>query len=187
MRALICGVGGQDGAYLARLLLKQGYEVIGTSRDAMTATFSSLDRLGIRHSLATVSMAINDFRSILSVLEKYSPDEVYNLAGQSSVGLSFEQPVETMDSITGGTLNLLEAIRFTHRPIRFYNAGSGECFGDTGDCRATEELHFTLVALMPLPKPLHIGLFATIENLTVFLPAPGYCSITNRRYDLSAL
>lgn len=142
MRALICGVGGQDGAYLARLLLKQGYEVIGTSRDAMTATFSSLDRLGIRHSLATVSMAINDFRSILSVLEKYSPDEVYNLAGQSSVGLSFEQPVETMDSITGGTLNLLEAIRFTHRPIRFYNAGSGECFGDTGDCRATEETPF---------------------------------------------
>ena len=67
------------------------------------------------------------------------PDEIYNLAGQSSVGLSFEQPVETLESISVGTLNLLEVIRFLNRPIRFYNAGSGECFGDTGDAAGAIE------------------------------------------------
>ena len=83
-------------------------------------------------------MAVNDFRSVLHTLKRYAPDEVYNLAGQTSVGLSFEQPVETMESIAGGTLNLLEAIRFVDHPIRFYNAGSSECFGDTGDKEANE-------------------------------------------------
>ena len=138
MKALICGVGGQDGAYLARLLLEKGYEVIGTSRDAMAASFWSLRHLDILSDVETVSMAINDFRSVLHTLKRYVPDEVYNLAGQTSVGLSFEQPVETMESIAGGTLNLLEAIRFVDCPIRFYNAGSGECFGDAGNEPANE-------------------------------------------------
>jgi GDPmannose 4,6-dehydratase len=142
MKALICGVSGQDGAYLARYLLTQGYEVLGTSRDATVTSFSALERLGIRTQVTTVSMAINDFRSVLSTLERHEPDEIYNLAGQTSVGLSFEQPVETMDSIVGGTLNLLEAIRFTRRPIRFYNAGSSEAFGDTGGSAATEATSF---------------------------------------------
>lgn len=141
MRALICGVGGQDGAYLANLLLNKGYKVVGTSRDAMATSFSNLKRLGIRDRIKTVSMAINDFRSVLQTVKSYMPDEIYNLAGQSSVGLSFEQPVETMDSIAGGTLNLLEAIRFLDRPIRFYNAGSSECFGDT-DVAADETTPF---------------------------------------------
>jgi GDPmannose 4,6-dehydratase len=78
-----------------------------------------------------VSMSLTDFRSILQVLTRALPDEIYNLAGQSSVGLSFQQPVETIESIAIGTLNLLEAIRFLGRPIRFYNAASVECFGDT--------------------------------------------------------
>ena len=142
MKALICGVSGQDGAYLARLLLARGYEVVGTSRDATVTGFAALQRLGIRQQVTTVSMAINDFRSVLSTLERHEPDEIYNLAGQTSVGLSFEQPVETIDSVVGGTLNLLEAIRFTRRAIRFYNAGSGEAFGDTGDVPATEDTSF---------------------------------------------
>lgn len=141
-RALICGIGGQDGAYLASMLLEKGYEVVGTSRDAMATPFSNLVHLGIRERVRTVSMAINDFRSVLSALKNVAPDEIYNLAGQSSVGLSFEQPVETMESIAMGTLNLLEAIRFVERPIRFYNAGSSECFGNTGDEPATEETSF---------------------------------------------
>jgi len=87
-------------------------------------------------------MALNDFRSVLHVLSKVEPDEVYNLAGQSSVYLSFEQPVETMESIAHGTLNLLEAIRFISKHIRFYNAGSSECFGDTGGRPASEETPF---------------------------------------------
>ena len=138
MRALICGVGGQDGAYLAKLLLDKGYEVVGTSRDAMAASFGSLRHLGILDRMEIASMAVNDFRSVLHTLKRYAPDEVYNLAGQTSVGLSFEQPVETMESIAGGTLNLLEAIRFVDHPIRFYNAGSSECFGDTGENPANE-------------------------------------------------
>lgn len=138
MKALICGVNGQDGAYLARLLLQKGYEVIGTSRDATTVSFQSLQQLGILNQVQTVSMAINDFRSVLHTLKRHAPNEVYNLAGQTSVGLSFEQPVETMESIAAGTLNLLEAIRFVDHRIRFYNAGSSECFGDTGDKPANE-------------------------------------------------
>jgi len=142
MKALICGVGGQDGAYLARFLLESGYEVVGTSRDAMVANFGTLERLGIRDRIKTVSMAINDFRSVLHAVERSQPDEIYNLAGQTSVGLSFDQPVEAMESIAGGTLNLLEAIRFFGRDIRFYNAGSSECFGDTGSEIANEDTPF---------------------------------------------
>ncbi len=142
MKALICGVGGQDGAYLARLLLEKGYEVIGTSRDAHATTFPNLQKLGIREQIKTVSMAANDFRSVFSVLRTHHPDEIYNLAGQSSVGLSFEQPVETLESILVGTLNLLEAVRFEDRPVKFYNAGSSEAFGDTGDYPANESTPF---------------------------------------------
>lgn len=136
--ALICGISGQDGAYLAKLLLDKGYQVYGGSRDAQMATFSNLSRLGIRSDVQVVSISINDFRSVLQTLLRVKPDEVYNLAGQSSVGLSFEQPVETLESISVGTLNLLEAIRFSNLPIRFYNAGSSECFGDTGSVAADE-------------------------------------------------
>jgi GDPmannose 4,6-dehydratase len=142
MRALICGVGGQDGAYLSRFLLDKGYEVIGASRDAMASSFGNLKSLGIRDKVITASMAINDFRSVLQTMGKYQPDEIYNLAGQSSVGLSFEQPVETMESIAIGSLNLLEAMRFYGKPIRLYSAGSSECFGDTDAVPANEETPF---------------------------------------------
>ncbi len=130
-KALICGVSGQDGAYLAQMLIQKGYEVYGTSRDVQMSSFGSLVQLGIRQQVNLESMSLNDFRSVLQVLTKIKPNEVYNLAGQSSVGLSFEQPVETMESISVGTLNLLEAMRFTNLPIKFYNASSGECFGNT--------------------------------------------------------
>ncbi len=140
--ALICGVSGQDGAYLAQLLLSKGYKVYGTSRDAQVSTFRNLVRLGIRDRIDTCSMSLNDFRSVLQVISKVQPDEIYNLAGQTSVGLSFELPVETMESITLGTLNLLEAIRFIGAPIKLYNAGSSECFGDTGTDAADENTPF---------------------------------------------
>ena len=129
-KAFICGISGQDGAYLAQLLLKRGYQVTGSSRDAQISTFANLHRLNLRQEVAVESVAITDFRSVLQALLKVEPDEVYNLAGQSSVALSFQQPVETMESIGIGTLNLLEAIRFLGKPIKLYNACSGECFGD---------------------------------------------------------
>jgi GDPmannose 4,6-dehydratase len=138
-KALICGVSGQDGAYLAQHLLSQGYEVAGTSRDAQTTAFENLQALGIRDRVKVLSMSPVDFRSVLQTLTRAAPDEVYNLTGQSSVGLSFEQPVEAFESISVGTLNLLEAIRFAAPKIRFYNAGSGEVFGDTGTRPADED------------------------------------------------
>jgi GDPmannose 4,6-dehydratase len=140
--ALITGVSGQDGAYLAKLLLNKGYKVWGTSRDAQMASFRNLERLKVREDLRLASVALSDFRSVIQVLFKAQPDEIYNLAGQSSVGLSFEQPVETQDSIYLGTLNLLEAIRFTGKQIRLYNASSSECFGDLRNDAATEDSPF---------------------------------------------
>src|SRR4051794_32605534 len=141
-RALICGVSGQDGSYLAELLLNRGYEVWGTSRDAQVTTFGNLEVLGIKRRVILVSMASNDFRSVLTALKRSSPDEVYFLSGQSSVALSFEQPVETIESITLGTLNLLEAVRFLEKPIRIYHASSSECFGDVGSTAANEDMPF---------------------------------------------
>ncbi|HEY6010141.1 MAG TPA: GDP-mannose 4,6-dehydratase, partial [Nitrospirota bacterium] len=130
-KALICGISGQDGVYLAQLLVGKGYAVFGTSR-MQNLRFDNLTRLGLRDRVQIESMDLRDLRSVSEVLLKILPDEVYHLAGQSSVGLSFESPVETIESVTIGTLNLLEAIRSSARPIKFFNAGSSECFGDTG-------------------------------------------------------
>lgn len=141
-RALICGVSGQDGAYLARLLLNKGYVVTGTSRDAQVGSFANLKMLGIKDQVALESMVLTDFRSTLQAVKRAEPDEIYNLAGQSSVGLSFQQPVETMESISIGMLNLLEAVRFLDRDVRLYNASSGECFGETHEMPADETTPF---------------------------------------------
>ena len=140
--ALICGVSGQDGAYLARLLLDRGYAVHGASRDAELSGFGNLAALGIRGKIAVHSAMPTDFRSAFQVVRRVAPDEIYNLSGQSSVGLSFAQPAATLESIVIGTLNILEVIRTLDRPIRFYNAGSGECFGDTDGAAADENTAF---------------------------------------------
>lgn len=139
--ALIIGVSGQDGAFLAHLLLEKGYAVHGTSRDSEINSFPALEALGIRDKLKLHSMALRDFRSVMLSIDRIEPDEVYNLGGQSSVGLSFSQPVETFESIAVGTLNLLDALRFLKRPVRLFNAGSSECFGNTEE-PATEETPF---------------------------------------------
>jgi GDPmannose 4,6-dehydratase len=138
-RALICGISGQDGAYLAKLLLGRGYEIWGSSRDAELATFDNLHRLKVYESVQLVSLNLRDVGSVLALLRRVRPDEIFSLAGQSSVGLSFEQPVETIESIALGALSLLEAIRLSDLDIRLYNAGSTECFGDTGDGIANEK------------------------------------------------
>lgn len=141
-KVMIIGVSGQDGSYLAKLLLEKDYEVWGTSRDAQVSSFHNLHQLGIREQLRLESMSLNDFRSVIQVLSRIAPDEIYNLAGQTSVGLSFDQPMETFESITIGTLNLLEALRFLHLPARLYNASSSECFGNTNGDAATEQTPF---------------------------------------------
>jgi len=128
--ALIVGVSGQDGSYLAELLLSKNYEVWGTSRDHEAQTFHNLTKLNVRDKIKLCSMITSDFRSVISSLQRASPDEVYNLAGQTSVGMSFNYPVETFESILIGTMNLLEAIRVTKIKARYYNAGSSESFGN---------------------------------------------------------
>jgi GDPmannose 4,6-dehydratase len=140
--ALIVGVSGQDGTWLAKLLLEKGYRVVGTSRDSQANKFENLTQLGILERLELLSTNLTDFRSVLQTLTAIQPDEVYNLAGQSSVGLSFEQPVETIESIVVGNLNLLECIRHIGADIRLYSAGSGECFGNSGDQPANEQTAF---------------------------------------------
>lgn len=130
-RALIFGVSGQDGAYLADFLLKKGYEVHGTSRDHEVSSFENLKTLGIRDRIQLRSMDASDFRSVLTTLQAVDAGEIYNLGGQSSVGLSFAYPVETFDSISTGTINILECLRLLKHPARFYNAGSSEVFGNT--------------------------------------------------------
>jgi GDPmannose 4,6-dehydratase len=140
-KALIIGVSGQDGAYLARLLLEKGYEVHGTSRDHEVSSFRNLQRLEIKDRVKLTSMVTSDFRSVLTALQKADADEIYNLAGQTSVGMSFAYPVETFDSILIGTMNLLECIRLLKHPLKFYNAGSSEVFGNTPE-PATEQTPF---------------------------------------------
>lgn len=137
-KALIIGISGQDGSYLAKFLLKKGYEVWGTSRDVQGSNFQNLIKLNIKTKVNLVSMLPEDFRSVLVVLSTCLPDEVYNLAGQSSVGLSFDQPIKTVESITIGSLNILEACRMLEHSPKVYHAGSSECFGDTKGEPATE-------------------------------------------------
>lgn len=140
--ALICGISGQDGTYLAQLLLSKGYTVWGTSRDAQGSGFGNLQHLNIRDQIKLISMVPEDFRSVFMAVKQSNPDEIYYLAGQSSVGLSFELPTETFHSIVNGTLNLLEACRMFDKQIRLYHAGSSECFGDTQGHPANEKTPF---------------------------------------------
>lgn len=171
-RALICGISGQDGAYLAKLLLAKGYEVWGTSRDAQMSSFDSLKKLKIADQVKTISMALTDFRSVLQIISKVEPDEIYNLAGQSSVGLSFDQPVETFESVTLGTNNLLESIRFIDPKIRFYNAGSGECFGESGETSADENTAFRPTS------PYAIAKAAATWQVSLYRKAYGLFAVT---------
>lgn len=130
-KALIFGISGQDGAYLAKFLLNKDYKVFGASRDSYINQFNNLKRLKIEKLITKLSVDPKDFKSVYVSILKVEPDEIYFLSGQSSVGLSFEQPVETIESFMIGTLNVLESCRIIERPIKQYYAGSSECFGNT--------------------------------------------------------
>src|ERR1035441_11112684 len=110
--------------------------------DADLSNFYGLKKLEIIDKVKLHSMSLIDFRSVMQTILQIEPEEIYNLAGQTSVGLSFLQPVETLESISIGTLNILEVLRFHKLPIKFYNACSSECFGDTGGIAANEETPF---------------------------------------------
>lgn len=127
--ALITGVTGQDGAYLARFLLGKGYRVCGAFRRSSTVNLERLDYLGIRDKVELVSLDLLDLGNIIRVLEKVQPDEVYNLAAQSFVAVSFDQPVATGEITALGAARMLEAIRIVNPKIKFYQASSSEMFG----------------------------------------------------------
>jgi GDPmannose 4,6-dehydratase len=130
-RAVVTGITGQDGAYLAQLLLEKGYEVTGTFRRTSSTNFWRIEELGIagHPNLVLAEYDLTDLSSSIRLLQGAEPDEVYNLAAQSFVGVSFEQPLATA-AITGlGPLNLLEAIRIVNPKIRFYQASTSEMFG----------------------------------------------------------
>ena len=128
-RALIVGVTGQDGILLARLLIQRGYQVLGTSRHQKNA-IRRVEGFLVESPVAVVQMQPSDFRSVFSVVKNFKPSEIYNLAGQTSVSVSFDEPVETMESISHSNLIFLEVIRLVDASIRYYNAVSTDVFGN---------------------------------------------------------
>jgi len=130
--ALIFGITGQDGSYLARFLLGKQYRVVGVSRGSDPTSSPNLCSLGINRDVELITADLVDFHSVLQVIDKIKPDEIYNLAGQSSVSLSFRQPIETMKSFVMGMLNILEAVRTVDSTIKVLNTASTECFGNNG-------------------------------------------------------
>ena len=140
--ALIFGISGQDGSYLANFLLSKDYKVYGSSRDKENSNFNNLEKLGIKNKIQFVTSAVEDFSNVSNIIKESLPDEIYYLAGQSSVALSFKKPAETLNSNILGILNVLEACRLMDKEIRIYYAGSSECFGDTRGLAATEKTPF---------------------------------------------
>ncbi|MGE4323663.1 MAG: GDP-mannose 4,6-dehydratase [Sphingobium sp.] len=129
--AIITGISGQDGAYLAELLLERGYKVYGTFRRTSSVNFWRIEELGVANhpNLHLVEYDLTDLSSTFRLIETAQPDEIYNLAAQSFVGVSFDQPVTTAEITGVGALHLLEAIRILNPKIRFYQASTSEMFG----------------------------------------------------------
>lgn len=128
--AIITGITGQDGAYLSKFLLEKGYKVIGITRSINSSNQEGLEFLGILNQIEIIEANVFDLSNIIRVLEKYKPDEFYNLAAQSSVGLSFEQPIGTLEYNIISVANILEAIRIIGGGIKFYQSSSSEMFGN---------------------------------------------------------
>lgn len=142
--ALITGITGQDGAYLSELLLQKGYRVIGLTRSYNQTNFRSLHYLGILDQIVLEDCDLTDITQILKLIYKYKPDEIYNLAAQSSVSLSFNQPIGTIQFNIISVLNLLEAIKMANpiNQIRLYQASSSEMYGLVNDLPITETTVF---------------------------------------------
>ena len=139
--AFITGVTGQDGAYLSRLLLNKGYRVIGLVRSNSSQNLYRLKYLGILEKLELVECDLKDLSQVIKVIMAYNPDEIYNLAAQSSVALSFQQPIGTLDFNINSVTNLLEAIRLLDKRIKFYQASTSEMFGKVEQLPITENTH----------------------------------------------
>jgi len=140
--ALITGVSGQDGAYLSKLLLNKGYKVIGGERRSASGSLWRLEELNIENDIEITDFELSEFTNIIRAIEKYNPDEIYNLAAQSFVAASFEMPIMTSDVTGLGVSRLLEAIRQINPKIKFYQASSSEMFGKVVDTPQNENTPF---------------------------------------------
>ena len=136
--AMITGITGQDGSYLAELLLSKGYRVIGLKRRTSLLCTERIDHMFDNPMLSLEYYSLHDATTLYRLLEKYKPSEFYNLAAQSHVRVSFDVPVETVDTIAMGTLKILEAIRHVDSSIRVYQASSSEMFGDNPEAPQSE-------------------------------------------------
>ena len=143
-KAVVTGITGQDGAYLAEFLLKEGYQVFGTYRRTSSTNFWRIEELGIENheNLTMVEHDLTDSGDCFRLIKACQPDEVYNLAAQSFVGVSFQQPYTTAQITALGALNLLEAIRIEDAGIRFYQASTSELFGEVAEIPQTEKTQF---------------------------------------------
>ena len=128
--AMITGITGQDGAYLTKFLLNRGYDIIGLTRNNSRTNVKNLRYLYINDKINFIKIDLLNLSNIVRVIEKNKIDEIYNLAAQSSVGLSFSQPIETLEFNIVSTAKLLEAMRITNPKIKFYQASSSEMFGN---------------------------------------------------------
>ncbi len=140
--ALITGISGQDGAYLAKLLLEKGYDVVGTSRSGTLASTARLEALGIHKDVEIVLMDLAEYAGTRLAIERAAPDEIYNLAAQSFVGTSFEHPLETADIGGMGPARILEALRELGAPARFFQASTSEMFGKAHEVPGNESTPF---------------------------------------------
>lgn len=144
---IITGITGQDGAYLSRLLLEKGYRIIGLTRSYQKDNLRKLAFLGILDRVEIVEADLEDLTQLIRIFQQFAPHEIYNLAAQSSVSLSFQQPIATMRFNMISTLNILEAIKLVDQNIRLYQASSSEMFGHVKDLPITE--NHTLHPLSP--------------------------------------
>lgn len=135
--AIITGVTGQDGAYLSALLVKKGYRVIGLTRNNRSINLERLSYLKVSDNVSIEECDLMDMSSIIKIIIKYQPDEIYNLAAQSSVGLSFQHPIGTINFNSLSVLNMLESIRLIKNDIRFYQASSSEMYGSVASLPIT--------------------------------------------------
>ena len=142
--AIITGITGQDGAYLSQLLLSKNYNVIGLTRSYNQNNFKGLEYLGVLPDITIQDCDLTDITQVIKIIQKHAPDEIYNLAAQSSVSLSFNQPIGTIQFNIISTLNLLEAIKMSKpsKDIKFYHASSSEMFGLVKQLPITENTVF---------------------------------------------
>jgi GDPmannose 4,6-dehydratase len=140
--ALITGITGQDGAYLSKLLLKKNYRIIGLTRPLLQPNLSRLHYLGIENNIEIETCDLLDLNQVIQIIDKYQPTEIYNLSAQSSVFLSFREPISTIQNNFTTVINLLEAIRIVNNKIKFFQPTSGEMYGNANVLPITEKSFF---------------------------------------------